>query len=78
MDRIKWSTFETMKEKEEKKRKEQPQEGKSIFSNIWGTKMSMYGLMIILFFLLAMVSLKYCDSKFVVVDEEIDYNIIKE
>ncbi|WP_236970032.1 hypothetical protein [Membranihabitans marinus] len=53
-------------------------EGKSIFSNIWGKKMSWYGFIVIMVFLLAMVSMKYCDSKYVVVEEEIDYNIIKK
>ncbi|WP_236974874.1 hypothetical protein [Membranihabitans maritimus] len=53
-------------------------EGKSMFSNIWGNKFSLFGLIIIVLFFLAMISLRYCDSKHVVVEDDKRINIITQ
>lgn len=57
---------------------EDRKEGKSMFSNIWGNKFSLYGLIIIILFFLAMISLRYCDSKHVVVEDDKRINIITQ
>ncbi len=57
---------------EENKRK-----GKPMFYNIWGTRNSKLAFIFIVIIILAMVSLKMCDSRYVVPGDPNEIKIIE-
>jgi len=51
-------------------------EGKPIFYNFWGPKYTKWGIILFVLVILAMVSLKMCDSPYVVPGDPEDIKIL--
>lgn len=55
-----------MTEKKEEERTEEKEERRTLFYNFWGWKFSRIAFVIILVVFLLMISMKMCDSKYIV------------